>query len=675
MKLFKLSQFIGIAALCGLPLSAALATTCHESETITTFQAQGEHTKALQALDECLSASKTPTAEELTAFNNLVKQVLTMADTTSEEAVYQNFQAVLKSYLFKGVEFEFADHFKTHPKDDEKLFSEVRQSEEKYHFYHDTGRMWSHSRGIALTDQAILWKNLTGDPQRVSFDELKNITLIHELGLSLSGWKVRLNDNEAYELRLSGIPDQAIQSFLTAVIYFINAKKSQEETAVALEVPEREVAILAGWVTLCRDKIQEKNLPLEDLTALDACVATYGKDFKLSKTDSEWLNQLNNEIFAPTDLSFEDAYQNFVTVLSTDFFSDLHVKFKENFDKALAEKLFQELKASEATYYFYFDTGKATTGSRGIALTDQAILWKNMLGTSISWKNLTGSASRVAFDEISKISLIHELGLSSLTGWKLRLNDNKEHDIVLAQLTEENVKMFANAIVYFINIASNANLTLDIPQETQDVLTKTFLERHPEIQSVTDSIFSAIMPNKANEEGEGLITQAQEKMSEGVTKATEFAEKAADEIGKSLEGITTKAQEMATEAQDMATEASTLLGNIISGESGEIETVEEAVKEEAAKVEEAVKEEAAKVEEAVKEEAANKVEEAAKEEAAKVEEAVKEEAAKVEEAVKEEAAKVEEAAKEEAIKSLKDEIAARAAQESQSESQDGATKE
>ena len=200
-----------------------------------------------------------------------------------------------------------------------------------------------------------------------------------------------------------------------------------------------------------------------------------------------------------------------------------------------------------------------------------------MLGSSISWNNLTGSASRVAFDEISKVSLIHELGLSSITGWKLRLNDNGDHDIVLAQLTEENVEMFAKAIVYFINIAAKASLILDVPQETRDILTKTFLERHPEIKSVTDSIFGAIMPSKTGGEtegdDEGIVTQAKEKVTEGVTKAKEFVEKAASEVGKA-------AGEVGKSVKEMATEASSAIGTMISGEKKSEE--EEASGEEAA---------------------------------------------------------------------------------------------
>jgi cobalamin biosynthesis protein CobT len=256
---------------------------------------------------------------------------------------------------------------------------------------------------------------------------------------------------------------------------------------------------------------------------------------------------------------------------------------------------------SDTTYYFYFDTCKATSGSRGIALTDQAIVWKNMLGSSISWNNLTGSASRVAFDEISKISLIHELGLSSITGWKLRLNDNGDHDIVLAQLTEENVEMFAKAIVYFINIAAKASLILDIPQETQEILTKTFLERHPEIKSVTDSIFGAIMPSKTGEEtegdDEGIVTQAKEKMTEGVTKAKEFVEQAAGEVGKA-------ASEVGKSVKEMATGASSAIGTMISGEkkSEEEEASEDEASEDEASEDEASEDEASEDEESDDEE-------------------------------------------------------------------------
>jgi hypothetical protein len=82
-------------------------------------------------------------------------------------------------------------------------------------------------------------------------------------------------------------------------------------------------------------------------------------------------------------------------------------------------------------------------------------------------------------------------------GWKLRLNGDDNYDIVLSGLCEDSVELFASALVYFINIASGANLSLEVPEETRDVLTKSFLERHPEIKSMTDSVFEALTPKSS----------------------------------------------------------------------------------------------------------------------------------------------------------------------------------
>lgn len=498
----KLLKQTVIITLCWLPVSASLAANCSDSESLKTLKETGNSVAALQELDKCLSTAEQTSIEELTVYNDLIKQVLTNNESTSLDEVYQNFQSVLKLHLLKDLEFEFADYFKENPKDDAKLFAEVRQEGETYQFYYDTGRMFSHSRGIALTNQALIWKNLTGEPQRLSFDELNNITLIFERGLSLTGWKLRVNNNENYDIRLSGVPEEAIQPLVSAMLYFINSSQAAtDKKLIELEVPQREVAILAGWVTLCNDTRATSEDPIKNLQLLDACFASYGEDFKLSKDDSELLSQLTDQIFQQ-EVSFEEGYNNFKTILSTHFFGNLSFKFKDNIDSALDAELFKEVRQPEETYYFYFDTGKIASGSRGLALTDKSIIWKNLVGSSISWKKLTGEASQLTFDKISSVALVHEIGLKSITGWKLKLNDSEDFEIGLPELAEENIELFAKSVVYFINLAFEAQLTLQLSEETRDVLTKTFLERHPKIKSVTDSIFSVIMPEKSAEPAE-----------------------------------------------------------------------------------------------------------------------------------------------------------------------------
>jgi len=479
-------------ALAFLPLNAPFASTCSDSESLKTLMDKGEYRSALQEMDKCLAAaSKQASAQDQTKFNDLIKRVLTADESTSSEEIYRNVQSVLKINPLSGLKFEFAQYFKTHPTDDAKLFSKVRKAGEKYYFYYDTGRLLPHSRGIALTDKSLIWKNIIGEPKRIAFDDIKSITLIYERGLSLTGWKLRVNNRN--DIRLSGVPDEGIIPLVSAMTYFINFNKSPPKEMVNLTVSEIEVAILAGWVTLCSDKHVDQGDPIKDLQSLDACFSKYDRRFKLSQADKELLNRLTTSIFEKRNIPFDQGYKNFKTVLSTHLFSDLKFKFKNN----LRTKLFKSERHSDESYYFYFDTGKVTSGSRGLALTDKSIIWKHLLGSSISWRNLTGSATRLPFNEISSVTLVHEIGLDAITGWKLRLNGDNNYEIVLSGVCEDNVELFASALVYFINIASATNLSLEVPAETRDVLTKSFLERHPKIKSITDSVFGVLTPKSS----------------------------------------------------------------------------------------------------------------------------------------------------------------------------------
>lgn len=491
----KLCKYSIIITLCWLPLSGFSASNCSESESLKTMMANGNYRSALQEMDKCLAAFKQLSVVDFGMFNNIIKHVLTVNKSTSLEDVYRNFQSVLKIHRFTDLEFQFARYFKTHLKDDVNLFSTVRQADEKYYFYYDSGRVFSYSRGLALTDKSLIWKNIIEGPYRLVFDDIKSIKLIYEYGLSLTGWQLQVNNDENYTIRLSSVPDDAIIHFVSAVIYFINANKSSsDQENIRLELSEKEVAILAGWVTLCSNKYVELGSPIKDLQLLDACFSSYGKGFKLSKKDRELLNKFTTPILNKGNVPFEQGYNNFKVLLSTHFFSELDFQFKNNFDVQTQIELFKEQRQLSEQYQFYFEMGTVLTGFRGLALTDKSIIWKNFLGTSISWDNLTGLPSRLSFDKISSVTLVHEIGFQSITGWRLRFNKNSNHDIILTCLSEENVELFASALVYFINLASGANLTLEVPEETRAVLTKNFLERHPKIKSMADSIFDIIMP-------------------------------------------------------------------------------------------------------------------------------------------------------------------------------------
>ena len=486
-----LSKYSFVMAFCWFPMSASVASMCSDYEPIKTFMEKGNYQSALQEMDKCLRALKQPSADDQRFLVDLVKQLRIASNPTSLEDAYRNFQSILKIHLFDGLKFEFAPDFKAHPK--QKLFAEVRKAGEKYYFYYDTGRVLSHSRGIALTSKSLIWKNLIGEPNRVEFNDIKTITLVYERGLSLTGWKLQVNsgNKDRSDIRLSSVPNEALIPFALAIIYFIDANKtSPDKSKIQFNVPEREKGILAGWVTLCSKEYVDQGAPIKKLPLLDACFSKYyNGDFKLSVADSVLLNKLTTSIFENVNNPFTKGYNNFKIVLSTHFFNGLKFKFKNNLDGQIQANIFPDIRHRSEKYFFYFDNGTVTCGSRGVALTDKAILWKNFTGSKISWKNLTGSASRLPFDKISSVTLAHEIDFSSLTGWKLRLNKNEKYEIVLSKLSTENVELFASALVYYINLVrKDAQLTLQIPAETRDILTKSFLERHPKLKSMTDSV-------------------------------------------------------------------------------------------------------------------------------------------------------------------------------------------
>ncbi|RKZ40922.1 MAG: hypothetical protein DRQ49_06815 [Gammaproteobacteria bacterium] len=436
-------------------INHSFALTCRDSESLKILLEQENYRSALQNIDSCLSARQQISTNDLHLFNQLIKQVLIADNSISFNDGYRNFQAVLNIHLLESLAFKLKSHFEKYPKKATKLFSKVRDKGEKYYFYYDTGRMLSYKRGFALTKQSLIWKNITGQPHRLAFNDINSIKLIYKPGLSLTNWKLMINNKAA--LRLSKVPDNAIIPFVSAMIYFINLNKTVPDKVQFL-IPEIEMAILAGWKTLCSYKELEQGSPIKELQLLDACFSYYGKKFKLSHNDSKLLKKLTNSIFEKSELPFDTGYNHFKVVLSTHFFQKLDFQFQNHLNTQTIAKLFKAVRLPAENYYFYFDTGIVISESRGIALTDKAIIWKNLLGTSISGKNLTGSASRLAFDKISSVTL--KPGFKFNRGWKLRLNQQDE--IILSQLSEENAELFASALVYFINIASSRHLTLQI---------------------------------------------------------------------------------------------------------------------------------------------------------------------------------------------------------------------
>lgn len=530
LYLNRLVKYSLVATLCWLPLNSAQATECRDAEVFKTFMEKQDYRGALQDLDKCISAIPQSSAEDMKSFDDLVKQIFSQYKLTIEES-YSNFQSVLSTHALKGLEYKLANHFESHPDEDKKLFDKIRNPEEKIYFFHDASRTPLDPRGFALTNKTLLWNNLAEEPQAIAFNDIQHVKLIYERGMSLTGWELQINDKK---IRLSQVPDNTVIPMVSAMLYFINANKDNQDQSVTLEVPDREVGILAGGVTLCSSKnlVGPAADPIKNLQTFDECLASYGDDFKLSQTDKDQLNQLTEAVLASSK-SLDEGYANFQAVLSTHLFKEFKFQFKDTL--ANNQELFKDARDAADVLYFYFDTSQLTSsGSRGVLLTDKAIMWKNLLGSGISFKSLTGSATRLPFDQITGIALTHERDLTSaLNAWKLRLNENKDYTMVLVGLSEDNVEMFANAVTYLINSVVGNKLTLQVSPEAKEVLTKSFLERHPKIKSLTDSVLGVFGSKKVEES----------KPAEGAAPATEEA--------KPAEGAAAPATDEAKPAEDV----------------------------------------------------------------------------------------------------------------------------
>jgi hypothetical protein len=235
-----LCQYTLFIALCCPPSQAAVMTNCYEADALKTFTEQGEYIKALDEMDNCLALAvdKQPSKNDLTLFVDLIKEVLTTDDSISLTQAYQNFQSVLGIHLLNKTEFKFAQYFEKQTPAYRQLFSEVRQNGETYYFYYDTGRFVSNSRGIALTNQALIWKNLLGNPHRMAFNDIQTLTLVYDRAyflnknFSLTGWKLRINHNKNNEIRLSRLPVEALMPFLAAMTYFINFNQTTTDKGI-----------------------------------------------------------------------------------------------------------------------------------------------------------------------------------------------------------------------------------------------------------------------------------------------------------------------------------------------------------------------------------------------------------------------------------------------------------
>lgn len=207
--------------------------------------AKGDDRAAIKLLDELsYHFPKYFTEDDKTLLKDGITKILTNYDGEFID-LYDNFRLILSLRFFENLDFNFlSNDFDIET--EINVFEDFREPEETSYLYYDTGRLLSDSRGILLTDESLYLKNSIGDTQKLNFDNIDTVTLIYEKGLSLTGWKLRFNDNDDIELRLSRLDDEALIPFIGSLLYFINLNNNLN--LVSLYIPESEKKILDGSV-------------------------------------------------------------------------------------------------------------------------------------------------------------------------------------------------------------------------------------------------------------------------------------------------------------------------------------------------------------------------------------------------------------------------------------------
>ncbi|MCV6636845.1 hypothetical protein [Candidatus Albibeggiatoa sp. nov. NOAA] len=202
------------------------ALTCSESSYLQGLIQKQQYQQAIQVLDQCVCASGQERKVDIDLLNQLREILLTQIDV-SEQQIYQNFQTLFQIQPLKNLEIQWSEDLEI-----DYPFVDLKLATEKYHFYYDTGRLQTQGRGIVLTDKAIIWKNMLGKAQRIDFSKIQQLELVHEYGLSLTAWQLRINQTD--NIRLSQLPSDALADFLSAFYYFIQFHTEQD---IKLDIP------------------------------------------------------------------------------------------------------------------------------------------------------------------------------------------------------------------------------------------------------------------------------------------------------------------------------------------------------------------------------------------------------------------------------------------------------
>ena len=216
---------------------------CKEASFYKGFIDDMDYRGALLEIHRCIALYDEPATEDIDSFNEILTKILEQKNV-SESEKYKNFVAILSLPYFSSSNFRFSNYFETQPTKQTSLFSDVHLATNKYYFYFDTGSVMSDGRGLALTKNSILWKNLLGSQKSVNFSDLKSFTLIFKRGLSFSGWKLRINNLEANDIRLSQLPKEGVVPFISALLYFVNSYNLKNQEQVTLNLSKNAMLML-----------------------------------------------------------------------------------------------------------------------------------------------------------------------------------------------------------------------------------------------------------------------------------------------------------------------------------------------------------------------------------------------------------------------------------------------
>ena len=201
--------------------------------------------KAIQQLDVYIRSF----GDDLTNDDNdLIKVIFynSMTDyKVSDEYAYDIFKTALEISWFENLDFYFSPDCITQlEKEENQALAEQLTRNEIPLFFFDTSRLYVH-KGIIFTEKSIIWKNIASDPIRINYNKIESITLIYERGFSLTGWELKLNNNDDLKIRLSKLDEDYFSPFMASILYFINYNRDNT-TPLNLKIGERAQKVLNG---------------------------------------------------------------------------------------------------------------------------------------------------------------------------------------------------------------------------------------------------------------------------------------------------------------------------------------------------------------------------------------------------------------------------------------------